>query len=154
METGNGRIGTASTTAQAFSTFNDDKSPLAGLLPSIVEAMQKAFPSVDFDLRARAEGGVDIIIHQLGIFLSADFGSFLDRIAQALTIEQYMLLGFTNEERELVSEIGYRSVSSSHTMAPLPELQTIVSEGSNLSCMTRNSINWAFERQIAGSEAA
>lgn len=154
METGNGRIGTASTTAQVFSVFNDDASPLGVVLPGIVETMRKAFPSIDFTLRTRAEGGVDMVIHQPGVFLSPDFGIFLDRIAESLTIEQYMLLGFINEEREQITEIAYRSISCSSTIAPIPETQSIVANGSNFSCMTRSFINWAFEKTSVGSEAA
>jgi hypothetical protein len=154
METANGRIGTASTSAQAFSVFNDDKSPLGGVLPSIVEAFRRAFPLIDFNLRVRAEGGVDIVLHELGVFLSVDFGVFLDRVAKSLTIEQYMLLGFINEERVPTSEIEYRSVGCSSTIVPIPEPQAMVSEGSSFSCITRSSINWAFEKMSAGSEAA
>jgi hypothetical protein len=154
METENGRIGIASTTAQVFSVFNDDASPLGVVLPVIIETMRKYFPLIDFNLRSRAEGGLDIVIHQLDVFLSSGFASFLDRVAESLTIEQYMLLGFINEDKEPVSEIRSRSVSSFRAMAPVPELHATITEGGYFTCMTQSSLNWVFEKMIVGSEAA
>ena len=144
-------MGNQATTHVANIEF-ENQSLITKPVSSITSALQKSFPGLPFRCEYRGDGGVDFLIFDMNAFLSPEFGSFLDRIAAPLTMEQYMLIDFVPSEPAKPSA-GYAattgiSISSMESFWPgsssKEKVEVSIKPGSFLECVYQAPVPASF----------
>lgn len=74
--------------------------PATIVLVAIAQQLNARFPEVHFSYEGNEDGSISISVHDIDFYFSERFKSFLDSLAESLTMDQYMGLDFLPAEKD------------------------------------------------------